>query len=343
MVITQTMLDESTLPVDDTEDLVRIKGLRITVPARGGRVEAVRGASFTVKQGEALGIVGESGSGKTLTCRALLGVLPSGCEVSSGSIAFDGDDLSALGEREWRDVYGTRMGAVFQDPGSYLNPAAPVGRQIREVLQVKAKLSRKAAKRRAIELLGQMGLQHPERVYSQVPSELSGGMLQRVLLAIAVSCDPELVVADEATTALDVTTQAEVIALLKQLQRELGLAIVFVSHDLAVVQELCDRVVVFYSGEVVEVARLDAVVEHPYHPYTSALLAVSSLVHDGTDLPVIPGQAPAPAEAVTGCRFASRCAYATDECRQGPIPLRELTPGRFVRCIRAEQLEMDVA
>lgn len=339
MVLTSP-LQAATMPMGQAtpDELVTIDALRVTVPSRVGRSEAVRGVSFGVRRGEALGVVGESGSGKTLTCRALLGMLPPGCQVSSGSIHFDGHELSRYGERQWRSAYGTRIGAVFQDPGSYLNPAVPVGRQISEVLRVKGGLSRSQARDRAIELLGRMGLHQPAHVYRQIPSELSGGMVQRALLAIAVSCEPELLVADEATSALDVTTQAEVVDLIRELKRDLGLAVVFVSHDLALVQELCDRVVVFYSGEVVEAGEMAEVTARPRHPYTKALLEVSSLAHEGAWLPVIPGHPPAPTDEIVGCRFAERCAMAIDACRAGPVPDRDIALGHLARCVRAEDL-----
>jgi peptide/nickel transport system ATP-binding protein len=330
----QMVVDGARMPVA-RDAVLRAHDLSITVPHASGRATAVRAASFVVAAGEAVGFVGESGSGKTLTCRAVLGALPPGCEVSSGSLYLDGADVSGFAERDWREAYGSRIAAVFQDPGSYLNPSLSVGRQLAEVLRVRAHMSRPAARRRAIELLSQMGLRHPDRVYHQIPAELSGGMLQRVMIAIAVSCDPEVLIADEATTALDVTTQAEVVELLARLKRELGLALVFVSHDLAVVADVCDRVVIFYAGEVVEVGPMATVAGTPLHPYSEALLRVGSMASDDAGhLAVIPGQPPSVGEESTGCRFASRCDYATDLCRTDTIPLREVAPDRLVRCVR---------
>ncbi|MEV6864789.1 ABC transporter ATP-binding protein [Streptosporangium subroseum] len=316
------------------EALLRVRDLRVTVSA--GRAEAVRGVSFEVAPGEAVGLVGESGSGKTLTCRAILGALAPGCAVSSGEIEFGGHDLNRANRREWLAIRGGRIGAVFQDPASYLNPSLPVGDQLSEVLRVKLGLGRREARERAVELLTAMGLNDPARVYGQYPHELSGGMLQRVLIAVAVSCDPELLIADEATTALDVTVQAEVLELLARLRAERGLSIVCVSHDLAVIAALCDRIVVFYGGEIVESGPTEEVLANPRHPYTEALLRVASVGDWGRrTLEVIPGQPPPAGADLPGCRFAARCALAVDACSSAPIPLSVHPDGREVRCLRA--------
>jgi peptide/nickel transport system ATP-binding protein len=317
------------------EPLLRVESLRITVPTHGREVaEAVHGASFTVGRGEAVGLVGESGSGKTLTCRAVLGVLPRDVAIASGRIVFDDQRLDGLSRRQWDDVRGRRIGAVFQDPTSFLNPSLSVGSQLVEVLRVKGGLDRHESTRRALELLDRMGIHHPEHVFHQVPAQLSGGMLQRVMIAIAVSCDPQLVVADEATTALDVTTEREVIDLLRERS---GSSLLMVSHDLAVVAELCDRIVVFYAGEVVESGPVDQIVNDPRHPYTQALLRVASL-GDGAhrSLEVIPGQPPRVGASIAGCRFAERCPHATAVCSSGPIELRRLADERAARCVLAE-------
>jgi ABC-type glutathione transport system ATPase component len=226
--------------------LLDVRGLRV----RAGAREVVHGVDLTVARGEALGLVGESGSGKTLTCRAILGVLPGPCTVTSGTIAFAGVDLVGLDARGWRALRSTRIGAVFQDPASYLNPSLPVGRQLGEVLRVKGGLSRRDARTRVAEWFDAVGL--AAGVRRQIPSQLSGGMQQRVMIAIALACEPDLLIADEPTSALDVKTQAEIVALLQELRARLGLSLLFVSHDLAVVDELCDRVAVFHGGEIVE-------------------------------------------------------------------------------------------
>jgi ABC-type glutathione transport system ATPase component len=238
-----------------------------------GDRDIVRGVSFELSRGQVVGIVGESGSGKTLTCRAVLGILPRHFVVSRGAIEIGGQDLGALTRRQWTDLRGTTIGAVFQDPASYLNPSIQVGPQVAEVIRVKTKVGRREARHRAIDLLAAVHLRNPELVYGQYAFELSGGMLQRVLIAAALAADPRILIADEATTALDVTVQAEILDLLADLRERTGLAIVVVSHDLAVVAQLCDEVLVLHRGEVVERGTTADVLYHPRHEYTRMLIA----------------------------------------------------------------------
>ncbi len=328
------MLIDSHSPLPD---LLRVENLRISV--HHGAATAVRGVSLEVRPGEIVGLVGESGSGKTLTCRAALGVLPPGCAIESGTVTFAGRELTALSRRQWEQVHGTELGAVFQDPASYLNPSLTVGSQLAEVLRLKRNLSRAAAHRRAVELFEAVGLREPGRVFHQIPAELSGGMLQRVMIAIAISCDPRLLVADEATTALDVTIQAEVIELLQQLRADRGLAVLFVSHDLAVVSELCDRIAVFYAGEIVETGLTQEIIERPRHPYTKALMRVASVGdYRRRELQVIAGQPPGVGAEISGCRFAARCPDATAACGASSIATTTVAPGHDVRCVRATGL-----
>ncbi len=247
--------------------LLTVEGLRIDA---GGSV-LVDDVAVTVGRGESVGIVGESGSGKSLTCRAVLGILPEGLNVAATTIDFDGTDLRALDERAWRRIRGTRISAVFQDPGSYLNPSLTVGRQLAEVLRFKAGHSRRAARTEAIALFDQLGLREPHLVSRRYPHELSGGMLQRVLIAIAIAEGPDLLIADEPTTALDATVQAEVLDVLADLRRERGLALLFVSHDLAVVAQVCDRMLVMRHGRVVEEGSTADVLTAPRHAYTRML------------------------------------------------------------------------
>ncbi|WP_328952650.1 ABC transporter ATP-binding protein [Kitasatospora purpeofusca] len=329
---------------------LRVEGLHVTVGH--GRTEAVRDVSFDILPGEAVGLVGESGSGKTLTCRSVLGLPSPGVAVSAGRIALGGTandspgsadtDLVALTDRQWQQVRGTRIGAVFQDPGSYLNPALTVGRQLGEPLRRRG-LTRAQARRRAVELFEAVGLHDPERVHDSYPHELSGGMLQRVLIAVAISGDPQLLVADEATTALDTVVQAEVLDLLGVLRDRHGLALLLVSHDLAVVAEVCDRVLVLYAGEVVEEGPTAEVVAAPAHPYTEALLRVAALGRrDRRELAVIPGRPPEPGTAGSGCRFAPRCEYATTACTEQAVPLTPVprTGRRAARCLRSAELPL---
>ncbi|WP_051742362.1 ABC transporter ATP-binding protein [Kitasatospora sp. MBT66] len=342
----------------DRAAALRVEGLHVTVGH--GRTEAVRDVSFDLLPGEAVGLVGESGSGKTLTCRSVLGLPAPGVAVSAGRIVLGGTaddsddsddtDLVGLTDRQWQQVRGTRIGAVFQDPGSYLNPSLTVGRQLGEPLRRRG-LSRALARRRAVELFEAVGLHDPERVHDSYPHELSGGMLQRVLIAVAISGDPQLLVADEATTALDTVVQAEVLDLLGGLRDRHGLALLLVSHDLAVVAEVCDRVLVLYAGEVVEEGPTAEVVAAPAHPYTEALLRVASLGRrDRRELAVIPGRPPEPGTAGAGCRFAPRCEYATAACAEQAVPLTPVpVPGtdtdsgsgpRAVRCLRSAELTL---
>ncbi|WTL49679.1 ABC transporter ATP-binding protein [Streptomyces sp. NBC_01497] len=320
-------------PRRPVETVLSVDGLDVSVPS-GAR--AVRDVSFTVADGESVGLVGESGSGKSLTCRSVLGVLPPGCAVTGGRIGLPatGADLTAYTRAQWNRVRGRVIGAVFQDPASYLNPSLTVGRQLAEQLRVGRGLSRSWARARAVELLAAVGLHEPDEVYRRYPHELSGGMLQRVLIATAVSCEPRLLVADEATTALDVVVQAEILELLRRLREDSGLALLLVTHDLAVVAENCDRVLVMYAGEIVEEGPTTRVLAAPAHPYTEALLRVASVdPADRRDLAVIPGRPPEAGADLPGCRFAERCAHVTSECTAGPVATRTFEDGRTARCL----------
>ncbi|MFG2476191.1 ABC transporter ATP-binding protein [Streptomyces fagopyri] len=251
--------------------VLAVRGIHISDLA--GDREIVHGVNFDLTPGKAVGIVGESGSGKTLTCRAALGILPPHFEVTGGSIEITGTDIATLTTRQWTALRGATISAVFQDPASYLNPSIRVGPQIAEVVRVKKGLKRREARRRAVELLRAVRLRDSELVYGQYTHELSGGMLQRVLIATAIAADPRILIADEATTALDVTVQAEILDLLAELRQRTGLALVVVSHDLAVVAQLCDEVLVMRGGEVVEHGPTAEVLHHPRHEYTQLLIA----------------------------------------------------------------------
>lgn len=256
--------------MSDDDIVLQLRDVTITNTADGR--DLVRGVNLTLRRGAVLGIVGESGSGKTLTCRAVLGILPPRFEVSGGEIDLLGEDVAGLSSRDWQRLRGTEITAVFQDPASYLNPSIRVGKQIAEVVRVKKRVSRKVAKAEALDLLAAVRLRDPGRVYDQYPHELSGGMLQRVLIATAVALDPQILIADEATTALDVTVQAEILDLLTELTERTGLSLVVVSHDLAVVAQLCDEVLVMRDGEIVESGRTDDILFDPEHEYTRLLI-----------------------------------------------------------------------
>ncbi|PWS48759.1 ABC transporter ATP-binding protein [Streptomyces sp. FT05W] len=264
--------DETAGPAErHAAPVIAVRDVRISDRVTGR--EIVHGVRFDLTPGRTVGIVGESGSGKTLTCRAVLGILPPHFEVSGGSVAIDGTDIASLTPRQWTALRGTTVGAVFQDPASYLNPSIRVGAQIAEVIRIKKGVKRREARRQALELLGAVRLRDPELVYGQYTYELSGGMLQRVLIAAAVAVEPRALVADEATTALDVTVQAEILDLLAELRERTGLALVVVSHDLAVVAQLCDEVLVMRQGEVVEQGPTRSVLHDPQHEYTRLLVA----------------------------------------------------------------------
>jgi peptide/nickel transport system ATP-binding protein len=285
--MSETTLPGTTLPgtadapaaghtvIEPVVPLLSVDHLTITAfsPDHHGEVTLVDDVSFHLGRGETFGIVGESGSGKSMTCRSVLGILPAGVHTAPGSaVTFDGTDLLTLPDKQWMSLRGTRIAAVFQDPGSYLNPSMTVGAQLVEVLRIKGGLKRRQAKERALELFRDIGLRNPPAVFRQYPFELSGGMLQRVLIAIAISGDPDLLIADEATTALDVTVQAEVLDLLAELQERTGLALVVVSHDLAVVAQVCERVMVMQAGVVVETGPTEEVLHDPQHQYTRELM-----------------------------------------------------------------------
>ncbi|CAM3557140.1 ABC transporter ATP-binding protein [Nocardioides zeicaulis] len=317
--------------------VLEVSDLQVSV---GDHLVAVHDVSFSIGRGESVGLVGESGSGKTLTCRSVLGLLPTTGEVDHGRIVLGGTELTGASRRTWNDVRGTRLGAVFQDSASYLNPSLTVGHQLAEQLRVKRGLSRADAHRRAVELFGEVGLHDPEGVFHKYPHELSGGMQQRVLIAIAVSCEPELLIADEATTALDVVIQAEILDLLGRLRQTHGLSLLLVTHDLAVVAETCERILVMYAGEIVESGTTEEVLARPRHPYTRALMGVATIgTWERRSLEVIPGQPPAVGEDMPGCRFAPRCRFAAEACTVGPVPLTDLGEGRAARCARLDVLE----
>ena len=319
--------------------LLSVRDLTIAFPTTAGDVTVVRDVSFDVRAGEAFGIVGESGCGKTVTARSLVGLLADGGYVSAGSAVFDGRDLAGLSERDLRGIRGSRIGLVAQEPMSGLDPSFQVGGQLVEVIRRHDPMSRRAARARAVELLAMVHLPEPARVARRYPHELSGGMAQRVVIALALAGNPDLLIADEPTTALDVTVQVEILALLRELRARLGMAVILVTHDWGALADLCDRAMVMYAGEVVEQATVDDLYRTPRHPYTRGLLAANP--HDApvaAGLPAIPGSVPPPTRWPAGCHFQPRCALATAECAAGPIPLVAPAPDRVSRCIHIDEL-----
>jgi peptide/nickel transport system ATP-binding protein len=325
-------------PAQSGERALRVDRLRVSI---GNDLVAVRGVSFEMRRGESVGLVGESGSGKTLTCRAVLGLLPLTGEVDSGSIVLGSGDaaveLTKIRRSAWNRIRGRRVAAVFQDPASYLNPSLTIGHQVGEQLRVVGGLSRHDAKVRTLELLDEVGIHNGPDVYHQYPFELSGGMLQRVNIAIAVSLNPDLLIADEATSSLDTVVQAEILDLLRRLRRTHQLSLLLVTHDLAVVSETCERVLVMYGGEIVESGPTEQILGDPRHPYTKALMSVASIGDwSRRKLETIPGQHPVAGEELPGCRFAPRCRFADAQCLAGPIALTVVGEQRVARCIHVQ-------
>jgi oligopeptide/dipeptide ABC transporter ATP-binding protein len=319
-----------------TEPILSVEDLRVEIPTRRGTVHAVRGVSFAVRPGETFALVGESGSGKTMTCRAIVRLVHPPGRITHGRILLGGLDLARLAERELADVRGRDVVMVFQDPMTALNPVLNVERQITEALPTgRAGESRRA---RAVELLRHVGIPDPERRLGAYPHELSGGQRQRVMLAIALARQPKLLLADEPTTALDVTIQAQILRLLVTLQRELGMALILVTHDLGVVYQAVDRVAVMYAGEIVELATTADLFARPSHPYTIGLIrSIPSIERRGRLVP-IPGTPPDLATLGRGCPFAPRCAWAAAECLAGDVPLVAVGADHWSRCLRIDRL-----
>jgi len=290
------------------ERLLEVKDLQTVFRMRDGVVRAVDGATFGLDRGEVLGLVGESGCGKSVTSLSILRLIGQPGEIIGGSVRFDGKELLTASDEEMRAIRGNRIAMIFQQPNSSLNPVQRLADQIGEVLRIHKGLDRKAARLRGIELLELVGIPDPGRRADAYPHEISGGMAQRVMIAMALACEPELIIADEPTTALDVTIQAQILELLRDLRERLGTAIVLITHDLGVVSEFCDRVAVMYAGEVVEEQTRDALFDSPRHPYTQGLLGAIPRAGTGRgQLRVIPGQVPSLMAPIQGCRFAERC------------------------------------
>ncbi len=315
--------------------LLAVEDLSIEFRTREGIVRALEQASFTMGQAETVGVVGESGSGKTITAHAVMGVLHPAGRVTGGSVRFRGADLLALGEEERRGYCGRKMAIAFQNARSALNPIRPVGRQIEDVLLRHTDLGRSAARDRALELFARVQIPDPPRLHRAYPFELSGGMCQRVMIALAVAGSPALLIADEPATGLDVATQCAVLELIEELAHENRMAMLLISHDLGLVGERADRVVVMHAGHVVEIAPSAELFAAPRHPYTAQLLATTP--HPDSrlaDLRPIPGSVPDLREALPPCRYRYRCERAAPECDEPPLPRVEITPGHFVACRR---------
>jgi oligopeptide transport system ATP-binding protein len=323
--------------------LLEVSDLRTRFHTRGAVFRAVDGVSFSLERGETLGLVGESGSGKSVTCASLLRLLPTPpARIEAGSARFDGIDLLHAPEARLREIRGKRIGMIFQDPMTSLNPYLRISEQLIEPLLIHEKISRRAALDRALEMLGEVGINDAAKRLHDYPHQFSGGMRQRVMIAMALIARPELLIADEPTTALDVTVQAQILELIKKLQSQRGMAVIFISHDLGVVSGICDRVMVMYAGRIVETSDVRSLFRSPRHPYTRALQrSIPALQTKGTELHTLPGLPPDLSRPLAGCPFAERCEFAADPCRAGPPPpLFEAAPGHAHACLRANDGEI---
>lgn len=319
--------------------ILAVRDLELSI----GGSKLLHGLSFSLEPGEVVGLVGESGSGKSLTGLSILGLQPSSARIT-GSINFDGAEVVGATDRSLRSMRGAKMSMISQEPRAALNPVLPVGRQIVDVVRAHAPLSKRDAADLAMSLLEQVGIPNPANAFSAYPHELSGGMCQRVMIAMALSCGPQLLVADEPTTALDVTIQAQIVALLRSIADTRGLAVLLISHDLGMVTEVCDRVITLYCGEVVNIDDTEMLVRSPIHPYPWAMLDAANIdFAEGFSAdvpPALSGQPANPAHPPQGCRFHPRCPFAAPQCIEGTPPLIPVADGRWTRCVRHDEIDL---
>ena len=314
--------------------LLEVKGLKTYFYTEDGVVQAINGVDFAIKGGEIMGLVGESGSGKSVTSLSIMRLLPSSGKIVEGEVIMDGKDLATLPEEQMIKLRGDEISMIFQQPTSCLNPVFRIGDQIAETIMVHQDLSKREAWGQAIEMLHKVGIPAPEKRANAFPHEISGGQAQRVMIAMALSCQPRLLIADEPTTALDVTIQAQILDLMRQLRDETGTAILLITHDMGVIAEMCDNVAVMYAGQIVEYASVTELFEQPLHPYTEGLLAaIPTLGEMKETLAVIPGSVPNLINLPQGCKFAPRCPYVKEEiCTSKTPDLREIAAGHRARC-----------
>lgn len=309
-----------------------VKDLTVQYVTKEETVYAVNGISFNMEKGSTLGLVGETGAGKTTIARAILGILPTPpAEVRGGEILLEGKDILKMTEKEMREVRGNKISMIFQDPMTALNPVMTVGQQIEEVIEIHEKIGKAEARTRAEEMLEMVGI--PAERYIEYPHQFSGGMKQRVVIAMALACNPDLLLADEPTTALDVTIQAQVLELMKDLHEKKNTSTILITHDLGVVAEMCDHVAVIYAGQIQEIGTLENIFDHPSHPYTVGLFGAVPTI-DGNEevLHPIHGLTPNPANLPSGCKFHPRCEFCTEECKTNEPELIEIAPGHYCRC-----------
>jgi len=320
--------------VPEAEQILRVEDLTVSFTTETGRVRVVENVSFTVERGRTVGLVGESGCGKSVTAMSIMRLLPSPpSHVEGGRVFFNGTDLLSLSDAEMRRIRGNRIGMIFQEPMTSLNPVYSVGFQIAEVLRLHRGLRQDEARERVVELLEMVGVGAAKSRLDQYPHQLSGGLRQRVMIAMALACGPSLLIADEPTTALDVTIQAQILDLLLQLQKELEMSILMITHDLGVVAGFCDDVVVMYAGKMVEKAATEELFLRPMHPYTKGLLAsIPKIGNKSTHLPTIPGVVPSPDQRPKGCYFVDRCERAQDSCSRETPPFVDCGDGHLLAC-----------
>lgn len=320
--------------MSQAETILEIKDLCVEFQTVEGVVHAVDHLNYTLHKGEKLGIVGESGSGKSVSSLGMMQLIPNPSgRITGGEILYHGKDLVKASEKEMQKIRGNEISMIFQEPMTSLNPIIKCGKQIAESLRLHRGMKKKEAMEEAVRMMRAVGIANPEVRAHEYPHQMSGGMRQRVMIAMALACQPQILIADEPTTALDVTIQAQILDLIRELNESMGTSVVFITHDLGVVSELCDTVIVMYTGHIVEQAPVKELFESPKHPYTKGLLnAIPKITRERNPLETIEGMVPNPTERIEGCSFSPRCPYATDQCRKAEPPMAELSDGRLVRC-----------
>ena len=323
----------------DRQPIISAKDVEITFSLRGKKLNAIRKCSLDLYEGETLAIVGESGSGKSVFTKNFVGMLDANGKITGGSIMFEGRDMTKFTEKDWLGVRGKKIAMVMQDPMTSLNPVLKVGRQVRETLLVhNPTMSKAEAKQRVVEMFQRVGIPEAEKRYDCYPHELSGGLRQRVMIAMAMVCKPKLLIADEPTTALDVTIEAQILRLMKELRDETGMSVLIITHNMGVVAEICDYVYVMYAGKIMEQAETFELFDHTMHPYTKGLLdSIPRIGQNAERLHTIPGVVPNLLHLSQGCPFSNRCEYATDQCRTEKAQLHPVAPDHQVRCFRCEE------
>ena len=317
------------------EILLRLENLKTVISSKDGKLVPVDGVDIEIPKGKTVGVVGESGCGKSMTAMSIMGLLPNNTRVEEGKILLGETDLTKLSPKELRKITGDKISIIFQEPMTSLNPVIQVGKQVREAILLHEKISKEEAKQRVIEIFKQVGIPEPERRYRAYPHQLSGGLRQRVMIGMAMVCNPDLLIADEPTTALDVTIEAQILHLMRQLQKQKGTSIMMITHNLGVVAELCDKVYVMYAGKVVETADVYELFKNPQHPYTIGLLGALPKMDSNQRLDSIEGMVPTLKDMPAGCRFAPRCPHATEQCSKQQPPLVSVGAEHQVRCFLA--------